>query len=420
MKIPLRFTITRQELYDLVWSKQLGMVADELGIKKTDLCHLCWHNDVPRPTSLYWRRKAIGKPEEPTPLPNPDVNPEFEVQPNLVRIHDPALRKETVLQIMRVGASNLFKVREDLMGCHKLVSQTRKTLMASKKQKMLGTSQKEGTLAIGVSQPNIRRAFLLFDALLKGLEGLGYRVGIEGDRYRNITVIEVMGLKIEVSIREYGSIHVLERCKQERSPDLPGEPIERRRIELLPSGRLRFEIFYSEQGFDGRNTCYEHQLIPETKATPMEKRLKEVAVTIITIAVQCIEQKAWKKKRDEEKLKEELEARKLAEEKEMTRKLKWLEIMIEKTKVISLINKSEDWAKSHRLRAYIEAQKADYIARGVNIGPRSKAGKWLKWATEQADRLDPLKKSPPSLLDKEDEYNPKPEPKVDIEQVVLD
>lgn len=427
MKIPLKFSITRQELYDLVWSKQLGQVADELGIKKTDLCHLCWRNKVPRPSSLFWRHKSIGKPEEPDPLPEPDRNPEFEVNPDLVRINDPAFRKETVLQIMRVGSSRLFKVREDLMGCHKLVSRTRKIRMASKKRKLEETPRTDSTLAITVSKPNIRRALLLFDALLKGFEGLGYSVGIIEDRYSSATVIEIMGLKIEVLIREYDSIRVLEKYTKERSPDLPGDPIERRRIKLEPSGRLRFEIFYSEKGFGGRNTCYQQEQISETKVTPMEKRLKQVAVTVISVAARAIQEKAWRKKCEEEeweatkrKQEEELEARKREEEKEMTRKLKWLKIMIEKVKVISLIDKSENWAKSNRLRDYIKAQKEDYIARGVTIGPKSDAGKWLKWATDQADRLDPFKKSPPSLLDDEDKYSPTPKPKVDINQLVLD
>jgi hypothetical protein len=257
---------------------------------------------------------------------------------------------------------------------------------------------------------------LLFDALLKGLEGLGYWVGITEERYRNTTVIEVMGLKIQVSIREYDSIQVLEKYTKERSPDLPGDPIERRRIKLEPSGRLRFEIFYSEKGFGGRNTCYQQEQISETKVTPMEKRLKQVAVTVISVAARAIQEKAWRKKREEE----EWEATKRKQEEERRRKAKWLEIMIEQVKVNSLIDESENWAKSNRLRDYIKAKKADYIDRGAKISPKSAAGKWIKWATDQADRLDPLKKSPPSLLDDEDKYSPTPKPKVDINQLVLD
>jgi hypothetical protein len=33
-------------------------------------------------------------------------------------------------------------------------------------------------------------------------------------------------------------------------------------------------------------------------------------------------------------------------------------------------------------------------------------GTWLRWATDQADRLDPLKESPPSILDEAEKYKP--------------
>jgi hypothetical protein len=134
----------------------------------------------------------------------------------------------------------------------------------------------------------------------------------------------------------------------------------------------------------------------------MEKRLKQVAFAVIAAAAQAIEQKAWRKKREEE----EWEARKRKEEEERRRAARWEKIQIEQARVDALIDESEDWAKSNRLRDYINVKEADYLSRGVNIGPKSDAGKWLKWASDQADRLDPLAKSPPSILDDEDEYSP--------------
>ena len=46
---------------------------------------------------------------------------------------------------------------------------------------------------------------------------------------------------------------------------------------------------------------------------------------------------------------------------------------------------------------------------GQDIGRESEFGKWLIWARAQADRLDPLVKSPPSILDTE----PAPGPPVE-------
>lgn len=127
----------------------------------------------------------------------------------------------------------------------------------------------------------------------------------------------------------------------------------------------------------------------------MEERLTQFAIAVVNMVALAKERLAWVKNREEE----EWEARKRKEEEERRRQAKWKEILMEQEKVDDLIEESEDWAKSNRLRDYINAKKADYISRGVSISPESDAGKWLKWASDQADRLDPLAKSPPSILD---------------------
>jgi len=61
-----------------------------------------------------------------------------------------------------------------------------------------------------------------------------------------------------------------------------------------------------------------------------------------------------------------------------------------------LHREAEAWHKSQRLRAYIDAVRAAATADGGNIESGSELGLWLVWASEQADRIDPLLESPPS------------------------
>jgi len=51
------------------------------------------------------------------------------------------------------------------------------------------------------------------------------------------------------------------------------------------------------------------------------------------------------------------------------------------------------------MRLYIKAFEEDYIMRNGMIRGNSETEKWIKWANEQADREDPFKDSPPSVLD---------------------
>lgn len=397
MRIPLRFTITRQELYDLVWSKPLAKAAEELGITKAGLGYLCGMNKVPRPSSLFWRHKAIGKPEEPTPLPNPEKNFGIELRPGLLCVRDPLFREEAAQESNRITTSCLFKVGADLRGCHRLVSQSRHLLLASKHYHKGIVQPPEGCLDIRVSKGEIQRALLLMDAIIRGFERLGHRVRIAGEG-RGETVVEALGSEVSFVIREYWA---MKEQKSENADPLTGKHVISRQyggVDLIPAGRLRIEMT-CRQPRTYRSCIYLHYQIPEIKTKPMEERLKEFAIAVINMVASVKEEQALAKKREEE----EQEANKRKEEKERQRAAKLREIHIEQARVDALIEESEDWAKSNHLRDYIDAKKADYIVRGVSIDPASEAGKWLKWASDQADRLDPLAKSTLSILDEEDE-----------------
>jgi hypothetical protein len=401
MRTPLRFTITRQELYDLVWTKTLAKAAAELGITKAGLGHLCGMNKVPRPSSLFWRHKAIGKPEEPTPLPNPENNFQIELRPGLLCVRDPLFREEAAEEVNRITTSGLFKVGADLRGCHRLVSQSRHLLLASKSYDKGIVLPPEGCLDIRVSKGEMQRALLLMEAIIRGFESLGHRVRVAGEG-RGETVVEVLGSEVSFVIREYWA---MKEQKNENGDPLTGKHGISRQyggVDLIPSGRLRIEINGCQLRTD-RYGMFCHYLIPEIKTKPMEARLKEFAIAVINTVARAKEEEALEKIREEK----EQEANKRKEEEERRREAKWKEIRIEQARVDALIEESEDWAKSNHLRDYIDAKKADYIARGVSIDPASEAGTWLKWALNQADRLDPLAKSPPSILDDEDKYSPK-------------
>lgn len=82
----------------------------------------------------------------------------------------------------------------------------------------------------------------------------------------------------------------------------------------------------------------------------------------------------------------------------------------EQRRVDELLANAEAWHKSEKLRAYINAymelvKKAVKMA-GTKIHPKSEIGRWETWAKQQADRLDPLVKSPPSILDDEPDTLP--------------
>lgn len=90
----------------------------------------------------------------------------------------------------------------DLRGCHRLVSQSRHLLLASKSYDKGMVQPPEGCLDIRVSKGEIQRALLLMDAIIRGFERLGHRVRVAGEG-RGETVVEALGSGVSFVIREY-------------------------------------------------------------------------------------------------------------------------------------------------------------------------------------------------------------------------
>jgi len=63
-------TFTRQEFYDLVWSKPLTHLAKEFALSDVALHKICKKHSIPHPPLGWWAKKAAGKPVEQTPLPS--------------------------------------------------------------------------------------------------------------------------------------------------------------------------------------------------------------------------------------------------------------------------------------------------------------------------------------------------------------
>ncbi len=54
-------TITRQQLFELVWSKPTSQAARELGISDVGLGNICQKLGVPKPGRGYWAKVSKGQ-----------------------------------------------------------------------------------------------------------------------------------------------------------------------------------------------------------------------------------------------------------------------------------------------------------------------------------------------------------------------
>ena len=105
------------------------------------------------------------------------------------------------------------------------------------------------------------------------------------------------------------------------------------------------------------------------------------------------------KREQERQIEEERKAAAARRRQEMIAK-----INEERRRVEGLQEEAANWNESRTLRRYIEAVRKSAVERGLDVGTDSETGKWLAWASQQADRLDPLTDSPPSVLDEAAKY----------------
>lgn len=61
--------VSREELYDLVWSKPMMRVAEQFGVSNSYMARVCTVLNVPRPERGYWAKLAVGKAPPKPPLP---------------------------------------------------------------------------------------------------------------------------------------------------------------------------------------------------------------------------------------------------------------------------------------------------------------------------------------------------------------
>ena len=106
------------------------------------------------------------------------------------------------------------------------------------------------------------------------------------------------------------------------------------------------------------------------------------------------------RRQEEERRRREAEQQKRAQERAQLQK----DIQEEEKKLEQLNQWAEQWQRAHRLRCFIAAYEEK--SRSWSPEKQAKYQDWIKWATRQADRIDPLViDKPQSVLDRKRELS---------------
>ena len=394
---PSSITLTRAELYDRIWNTAVIKVAHEFGISDVGLAKICRKHDIPRPPLGYWARLAAGQRLKKTPLPRPDDKSiititQYQTHPGN-QAPEAAVEKEPEGPPIIVPAA--------LRKPHALVALTQQVLVGAETDyNGLLLVPDSNCLDLRVSKDGLPRALRLMEGLIRGLEQQDCQVLVVGEKYHKQTIIRCRGVDVTLKITE--------RMESRTKEEPPGKPAPGR-YEFGHSQFTRENVATNEftLKLDTKERAWGfaagiRQKFKDGEMQMLENILHKVAKSIHDLAQAVLNQR--KEDEEEEKRREEEAAREAAAEK--VRAQMWAKIEAEQRKVDALMADASTWTKSQQLRLYLATVRRNAEAEGKTIDPGSEFGLWLEWAEQQADRLDPLTKSPASILDQKSKYKP--------------
>lgn len=373
----------RDELYQEVWSTPMWTLAKKYGISDVGLAKVCRKLTIPLPGRGYWARKQAGQKVRREPLPQVK-------EKDKVLLHKPSSPKEQPVteelgtdderaQLARLEASSSEAPlkRGDLS--HPLILQARAKLAKANESAHGILCIAEQCLDIRVSRASLDRAIRVMAGLVAVIEREGFSVSV-GDGNREQTTAAIYGQTIS-----FGLVEQVERVEAPVAPS--GGLVDRvlkygaqPPVPRKPSGKLLIEVWdiwgsHKKRWKDG-------------KTAQLEDLVPKVLAGFIRIAL-------GRRAEEEKRAVEARERQSRIEEHERL----LTAIKAEKARVRALRRLASDWLRAEQLRSFISAACHAGSQHGQATEPGTPFGDWLTWAAKQADRLDPLKESPESIVD---------------------
>lgn len=358
--------LTREELYQKVWTIPATKLAREFGISDVALGKICRRMEIPKPPPGYWRKIETGHQPQIPPLPAPNedsltgvcIPPHFQAEQSALK--DPEVQERLAAEHL---PENRIVVAETLADPHPLIAQ----MLRWREKRAQGSEtddsdERDSLPDIEVSDGSLDRALRIMDAVLKAVEARGYRVKVSRDYWEKATRVYCTDVDAEVHISLSERYSDVERELTPAERKKPPYLIDQRLI-TVPSGKLIFRV-------KGRRV--DTKWWNDKKLDPLENRLNEIVAGIITkLETLRLEELA---KREEKRRR--IEEQRRQEEEQARRE--------------NLHRDVAAWRKSEDIRAYLRAYEEQFLRLRGEITPGSEEDLWLKWARQYADSLDPL------------------------------
>lgn len=364
--MPTRRTVSREELYALVWKIPMRKLSADFGVSDVAIAKACKRLNVPRPPRGYWMKLEAGKrvrnPSLPAAAPGEPVSAEI------------GATEAVKLRPRPVPCAGIL-VGANLRNCHPDVAATKSALEGARVDSYgkLYVHYGSKTLNVKVTKGALDRAMRLLSALLFACEREGWRVVAGTQRHGSCypaTTIEVGEAQIVIGLA-LSEIVVRGTETEGRWPTCRYEPTGLLRIEITNRWGLKIRKWS-----DGKSQRLEDILGEIVSAiSEAADRLREERV------LQAEQQRAYaERERQHEEaeavLKAEFEQRAQRERriKELRTELEWQA-------------KGQDTAA--QIRGLVDAMRVRFET--AEEGKQTSIERWCAWAEKVAQEYDPLR-----------------------------
>jgi hypothetical protein len=351
-------TFTREQLYNEIWQTPLLTLSRKYNISDVGLRKLCVRLNIPLPKAGHWQKLQFGKTSDKIPLPvsNEDkqlIELELRTAESAANSGEPSEMSKRKNEL-KSQFSNDLKVPDTLENPEKIITSTRKHYLATYKRKWDSPDYSLAHLNLRVSEPQLQRALLFMDTLIKVLNKKGYELKVEGHE----TILLINQQEIKIALREKTKVVQTGTKSWERTNEPIGKFV------------LKIEAWGSKEWTEG--------------SVSLEEKLQEIIVGIELKAEDVrqkeIERDNWHREHERQKA-IKIEFEKLRKEDLLSFK--------------DSLERAERWHKTNNLRAYIK--ELEYRAEQNNsYTDELKAN--IDRLRKQADWYDPFINAHDELL----------------------
>ena len=355
-----RIALTRETLYEQVWSEPIVRVARRLGLSGRGLGKLCARYQIPVPPRGWWAKKQHGHRVSKVPLPQTTAKEEIVFAPA-----EAVENEEDPSEIAREKTAEWrIEVPDDLMISHPLVKRAAAAIRKTRVDKNDFVRWQDryqaklakpgpGNLDIAVSKGSLSRALRVMQALLAAFDRRGFAVRISD---KNETFVTVMDETFQIAL--------VERFKQVTVKHTYGT-----RMDLEPSGRLILRI----------GASYQNAGVSDSGSRRLEDSLNRFIVNLVRRADEAKRQRAaYAERRQRWAIQDE------------RNRLEQQQRDSDTLRRQRLRSAAVRWARHQRKADFVNAVERRIREGVVDPEERENAERWLAWASEQLKAADPI------------------------------